>query len=252
MGVNLRNSTRFSDRSSRNEPNGKRLEFDAWTYGEVGTDMWNGNQDARWFKVKGTNLWVPSAYINGNPPNSTPMPGGSSGNIFQPVVFIPPIITLPNLGTPKITPQRYDRSSAVNYAKKYADKPNPTYHYFDYYEKCTINFLGLKIGCKFVGGDCTNFAAQCLIAGGILSVEEAIEKKEGNKIYLKDTFRVVDRLISYLLNKKLAVQSDIWNLSSQGKRDEIRKRLQPGDLIAFELDNDPNSPKDHLAVFIGV
>ena len=80
IGVNLRNSTRFSDRSSRNEPNGKRLEFDAWTYGEVGTDMWNGNQDARWFKVKGTNLWVPSAYIYGNPPNSTPMPGGSSGS----------------------------------------------------------------------------------------------------------------------------------------------------------------------------
>jgi hypothetical protein len=82
MGVNLRNSTRFSDRSSRNQPNGKRLEFDAWTYGEVGTDMWNGNQDARWFKVKGTNLWVPSAYINGNPPNSSPMPGsGAIGNV---------------------------------------------------------------------------------------------------------------------------------------------------------------------------
>jgi len=77
-GVNLRNSTRFSDRSSRNEPNGKRLEFDAWTYGEVGTDMWNGNQDARWFKVKGTNLWVPSAYIDGNAPGSSPMPTGGS------------------------------------------------------------------------------------------------------------------------------------------------------------------------------
>ena len=78
IGVNLRNSPRFSDRSSRNEPNSKRLEFDAWTYGEVGIDMWNGNQDARWFKVKGTNLWVPSAYINGNPPNSSPMPNGSN------------------------------------------------------------------------------------------------------------------------------------------------------------------------------
>ncbi|MGA9377730.1 MAG: BPSL0067 family protein [Phormidium sp.] len=78
IGVNLRNSPRFSDRSSRNEPNGKRLEFDAWTYGEVGTDMWTGQSDARWFKVKGTNLWVPSAYINGNPPNSSPMPGGGT------------------------------------------------------------------------------------------------------------------------------------------------------------------------------
>ncbi|MCW6051313.1 cell wall hydrolase [Lyngbya sp. CCAP 1446/10] len=45
--------------------------------------MWNGNQDARWFKVKGTNLWVPSAYINGNPPNSTPMPSGSKLTLIR-------------------------------------------------------------------------------------------------------------------------------------------------------------------------
>ncbi len=82
IGVNLRNSTRFSDRSSRNEPKEKRLEFDAWVYGEVGTDIWLGTPDARWFKIKGTNLWVPSAYINGNPPNSSPMPGsGAVGSI---------------------------------------------------------------------------------------------------------------------------------------------------------------------------
>lgn len=76
IGVNLRNSPRFSDRSSRNEPNGRRLEFDAWTYGETGTDMWLGTPDARWFKVKGTNLWVPSAFIDGNAPGSSPMPTG--------------------------------------------------------------------------------------------------------------------------------------------------------------------------------
>jgi surface antigen len=88
IGVNLRNSPRFSDRSSRNEPYNKRLEFDAWTYGEVVNDLWLGTPDARWFKVKGTNLWVPSAYINGNPPNSSPMPGGKTT----------PIITLPRTG----------------------------------------------------------------------------------------------------------------------------------------------------------
>jgi pimeloyl-ACP methyl ester carboxylesterase len=80
-GVNLRNSTRFSDRSSSNEPYNKRLEFDGWTYGETVTDLWLGTPDARWFKVKGTNFWVPSAYIYGNPPNSSPMPGGSVGNV---------------------------------------------------------------------------------------------------------------------------------------------------------------------------
>ncbi len=80
IGVNLRYSPRFSDRSPNNEPYNKRLEFDAWTYGEVGADLWLGTPDARWFKVKGTNLWVPSAYINGNPPNSSPMPGGSNNS----------------------------------------------------------------------------------------------------------------------------------------------------------------------------
>jgi pimeloyl-ACP methyl ester carboxylesterase len=80
--VNLRNSTRFSDRSSSNEPYNKRLEFDGWTYGETVTDLWLGTPDARWFKVKGTNFWVPSAYIYGNPPNSSPMPGsGAVGNV---------------------------------------------------------------------------------------------------------------------------------------------------------------------------
>jgi len=82
VGVNLRNSTRFSDRSPNNEPYNKRLEFDGWTYGETVTDLWLGTPDARWFKVKGTNFWVPSAYIYGNPPNSSPMPGsGAVGNV---------------------------------------------------------------------------------------------------------------------------------------------------------------------------
>jgi len=80
IGVNLRHSPRHSDRSNRNEPYGKRLEFDAWTTGETITDLWLGTPDSRWFKVKGTNLWVPSAYIWGNPPSS------NSGNNEQPPV----------------------------------------------------------------------------------------------------------------------------------------------------------------------
>ncbi|MDI9634226.1 hypothetical protein QM565_00205 [Geitlerinema splendidum] len=102
--MNLRNSPRFSDRSSRNEPNGKRLEFDAWTYGETGTDMWTGQPDNRWFKVKGTNLWVPSAYIYGNPPNSSLIPGGTNtgtipGNGYSPIpgVIPPPIVSIKSI-----------------------------------------------------------------------------------------------------------------------------------------------------------
>jgi pimeloyl-ACP methyl ester carboxylesterase len=98
VGVNLRNSPRFTDRSPQNEPNGKRLEFDAWTYGETVTDLWLGTPDARWFKVKGTNFWVPSAYIYGNPPNSSPMPGsGAVGNV---TIGVTPIDNTPTASDP--------------------------------------------------------------------------------------------------------------------------------------------------------
>jgi nucleoid-associated protein YgaU len=83
IGINLRYSQQLSNRSGRNEPYGKRLEFDAWATGQTVTDLWLGTPDSRWFKVKGTNLWVPSAYIWGNPPGSnptpTPVPPGGNG-----------------------------------------------------------------------------------------------------------------------------------------------------------------------------
>jgi hypothetical protein len=43
----------------------------------------------------------------------------------------------------------YDRAKAVEYARKWALGRNPRY----------INFAG-------IGGDCTNFVSQCLLAGG--------------------------------------------------------------------------------------
>ena len=42
----------------------------------------------------------------------------------------------------------YDREAAVRYAKKWAFKRNPDYYNFDN-----------------LGGDCTNFASQCVYAG---------------------------------------------------------------------------------------
>lgn len=42
----------------------------------------------------------------------------------------------------------YDRSSALTYAERWALKRNPAYYNFD-----------------LLGGDCTNFASQCLFAG---------------------------------------------------------------------------------------
>lgn len=42
----------------------------------------------------------------------------------------------------------YDRRRAVEYARKYALTPNPQYYFFG-----------------GIGGDCTNFVSQCLLAG---------------------------------------------------------------------------------------
>ena len=45
--------------------------------------------------------------------------------------------------------RHYDRSAAVAYAERWALSRNPAYYNFD-----------------ALGGDCTNFASQCLLAGG--------------------------------------------------------------------------------------
>lgn len=45
--------------------------------------------------------------------------------------------------------KKYNRTLAVDYAKKWALSHNPNYFYFD-----------------GIGGDCTNFVSQCLLAGG--------------------------------------------------------------------------------------
>ena len=52
----------------------------------------------------------------------------------------------------------YDRNSAVNYAKEWAKARNSIYYNFD-----------------GIGGDCTNFASQCLFAGvGVMNYEKDI------------------------------------------------------------------------------
>lgn len=73
-GVTLRNSPRLGDRSNQAVGFRQNLNFDGWAYGETVNDLQLGSPDARWYKIAGTNFWVPSAYVNGNAPNSRPMP----------------------------------------------------------------------------------------------------------------------------------------------------------------------------------
>lgn len=65
-------------------PNERRT-FDAWTYGDTVNDAWTGQPDARWYRLSGTNSWVASGVVNGNP-NPAPSPLCSSngdGNFYR-------------------------------------------------------------------------------------------------------------------------------------------------------------------------
>jgi uncharacterized protein YgiM (DUF1202 family) len=73
IGVALRNSQRHEDRSGLAEPYRKTLSFDAWTYGERVTDYQLGTPDELWYRLAGTNYWVPSAYIYGYPGSRPPV-----------------------------------------------------------------------------------------------------------------------------------------------------------------------------------
>jgi surface antigen len=113
IGVNLRYSPQLSNRSGRNEPYGKRLEFDAWTTGQTVTDLWLGTPDSRWFKVKGTNLWVPSAYIWGNPPSS----GGENQS---------PVENQPDDPTSSVSYARFDQAFPYMYGEMINNKDSNT------------------------------------------------------------------------------------------------------------------------------
>ncbi|MDZ8055268.1 MAG: polymorphic toxin type 44 domain-containing protein [Aulosira sp. ZfuCHP01] len=90
IGVYLRNSPHLNDKTSQAKPYHETLYFDGWTTGDVVTDYSLGTPDNRWFKVAGTNYWVPSGYINGNPPTIS-VGGdytGSSGTVSSDIVYV--------------------------------------------------------------------------------------------------------------------------------------------------------------------
>jgi CHAP domain len=66
-GINLRNSPSLNDRSGENVAYQQNLDFDAWTTGDTVNDLQTGSPDSRWFRVSGTDRWVPSGWIYGNP-----------------------------------------------------------------------------------------------------------------------------------------------------------------------------------------
>ncbi|WP_071516960.1 S8 family serine peptidase [Geitlerinema sp. PCC 9228] len=96
-GVAYRRSPEVDDKwgSGMAAVSDKYLEFDAWTYGEAVNDFWTGKADELWYRIAGTDYWVPSAYIYGYPNSgpsiqapeeSTSPDPGSSGSLPNPIL----------------------------------------------------------------------------------------------------------------------------------------------------------------------
>jgi len=105
-GVSYRRSPEFDDKwgSGIAASSNTNLSFDAWTWGEVGQDYWYGNDDALWYRVAGTNYWVPSVYIAGYPPS-------------RPSLLPPSTPTPTPPSTPAPIPQVPINSNSDNYRK---------------------------------------------------------------------------------------------------------------------------------------
>ncbi|MBE7074268.1 MAG: amidase [Clostridiales bacterium] len=103
---------------------------------------------------------------------------------------------------------KYDRISAINYAQKYALSPNPNFYHFG-----------------GIGGDCTNFISQCLLAGGC-NMQYSSNGWYYNSSYDRSpSWTSVSELHNFLLNnKKSGPHGEIISLNS----------LEIGDIIQLK------------------
>ncbi len=75
-GENSYSETTTSSTIMRNIAPNSILYFSAWTYGEALPSQTRQDRqlDARWYRLNGTNEWVPGAQVLGSFPGTTPMP----------------------------------------------------------------------------------------------------------------------------------------------------------------------------------
>lgn len=105
-----------------------------------------------------------------------------------------------------MTETEYDRKAAVAYAKKWAFKRNPAYYDF-----------------SLLGGDCTNFASQCLFAGaGVMNFTPTFGWYYKSPSDRAPAWTGVEFLYNFLVNNKGA--------GPYGE-EVAPNKLQAGDLI---------------------
>ena len=104
--------------------------------------------------------------------------------------------------------QQYNRSAAVAYARRWALSRNPAYYDF---EK--------------IGGDCTNFASQCLFAGaGIMNYTPVMGWYYRSLSDRAPAFTGVEYLYRFLINNKSV---------GPHAKEVAKAEVLPGDLVQF-------------------
>ena len=137
----------------------------------------------------------------------------------------------------------YDRAKAVEYARKWALKRNPNFYSFD-----------------GIGGDCTNFASQCLYAGcGVMNYTQGSGWYYRSPKNRAPAWTGVEFLHRFLLSNKgrgpyaceLALQyaqpGDIIQLSPDGRtfsHSIVIVSIQPQILVSAHSDDSDNRPLD--------
>lgn len=118
----------------------------------------------------------------------------------------------------------YDRAAAVAYAHRWAYERNPIY--YDY---------------ESIGGDCTNFASQCLYAGtGVMNFTPTFGWYYRNANDKSPSWTGVTYFYNFLTEKKVrtgpfGVETNIFG-------------IQPGDFVQLDLDDD--EAFDHTPVIV--
>lgn len=119
----------------------------------------------------------------------------------------------------------YIRMNAVRYAKTYALSPNPSFKYFKVYET--------------LGGDCTNFTSQCLLAGGApmtYNSEYAWWYNKSVTYDTKDDSWSIPWAVAHSLYWTLKVNQQYSNFGIKGLEVNDVSTLELGDLIFYEGD----------------
>ncbi len=108
--------------------------------------------------------------------------------------------------------KEYDRAKAVNYAQQWALKSNPRFYHFG-----------------GIGGDCTNFISQCLLAGGaVMNYNKYYGWFYISQINRSPSWTSVEYLERFLLRSKgVGIFAKIADINTLEVGDLIQLRQNP-------------------------